>query len=556
MAEANWVRHSVHSGFVGFRRTLRSFRQHRSRFRLLVFTLINLGLFFGGMGTLFALALRSRPRPISVPSQVRLAVIVLWVFAVWLVAKRVLLYRRRLDNEAFVLTTVSSRTAAVGLLLTEFLTACVALAVPTPFLVGIIGYAFLEPVSLFLVPLAVVLFAATAIIGGYIVGFGYLFLTVHFRSLAQHQSNLGIQLVMVIVAGYITIQVLFPVPAVTEVVAIEWLPISWFVDLAVLGTPVTVSMGRAVVSLLSSFIIIIGGGATAVRLATAHWATDRGITLQDRGEAPSRDQGRDTLAAAISPYIIPSMVSPPTRRVAQVVLLRLRRAPRRLTFLLTIIVSFSISLGPAIVQMETPMALISVVCAVFVPWLTGAALGLNPLGDEGVVLPATLTASVSGREFVRGMMLPGLLYGLPVTVVATLVPSVFSPYTLAEQIGLIILGAILIIVAVVLAPAVGMRLPRFSGLTIGQSREVVPPSLMAVTTYVFLAGGLSGIAILLLFPPPVVQGLFEVPGTGSGLFSPTMIRLGGFAGWLVILLGCSYWLYRDTANRFATYTVE
>lgn len=556
MAEANWIRHSVYIGLVEVQRSLRSFRQNQSRFRLLVFALINLVLFFGGMGALFALALRSQPRPIPVPSQLRLVVSFLWLFGVWLFAKRVILYRRRLDSEAFVLTTVSPRTAAVGLLFTELLTACVALAVPTPFLIGVIGYAFLDPVSLLLIPLAVVLFAATAIVIGYILGFGYLFLAAHSRYVVQHQSNLGIQLVLVVVAGYVTVQVLFSVPPVTEVVAVKWVPLGWLVDLAVLSTPVTVSLGRAVASVIGSLVVIVGGGATAVRLATTYWATDRGSTLQDRDTAPSHPHGHDSLAAALSPVIIPQVASPPTRRVAQVVLLRLRRAPRRLTFLFTITLSLGLSLGPVASQMEHPLALVSVACALFIPWLAGAAFGLNPLGDKGAVLPAILTASVSGREFIRGMMLPGLLYGLPLTVVTTLITSVFSPYTVAEQLGLVVLGAVLLVVAVALAPAIGMRFPRFSALTVGQSREVVPPSLTAIATYVFLTGGISGIAILFLLTPSVAQGLLILLGTGRDLLTPAVIRLGGFAGWLLILLGCSYWLYRDTADRFTTYTVE
>jgi ABC-2 type transport system permease protein len=210
----------------------------------------------------------------------------------------------------------------------------------------------------------------------------------------------------------------------------------------------------------------------------------------------------------------PADSKPPTRQVAQVVLLRLRRAPRRLTFLFTITFSLGLALGPVAVKMEHPMALVSVVCALFVPWLAGAAFGLNPLGDKGTVLPSTLTASVSGRQFVWGIMLPGLLYGLPLTVVSTLVTSVFSPYTIAEQIGLVILGAVLLVVTVALVPAIGMRFPRFSALTVGQSREIVSPSLTAVATYVFLTGGLSGIAVLLLLSPRWYRGYSHSLGGG------------------------------------------
>jgi len=42
---------------------------------------------------------------------------------------------------------------------------------------------------------------------------------------------------------------------------------------------------------------------------------------------------------------------------------------------------------------------------------SGVAFGLNPLGDEGDVLPVTLTTTVSGRTFVRGLAILGFSVG-------------------------------------------------------------------------------------------------------------------------------------------------
>lgn len=94
----------------------------------------------------------------------------------WFLAQRALLHWRTPRAEAFVLTTVPIRVVTVGMLITEFLSACLFLALPTLLLVGVVGYAFLSPVSLLLVPIAVGLFAASAIVVGYALGFAYLLL--------------------------------------------------------------------------------------------------------------------------------------------------------------------------------------------------------------------------------------------------------------------------------------------------------------------------------------------------------------------------------------------
>jgi len=552
MTETNWVRHSVQLGVVGVRRTIRGLRRNPYRLRLLGISAICGVISFGGMGILYALLLRTLDAPISIPGGVRFGVSALWVGAVWFFSQRTLLYWRRPKAEAFVLTTVSARTAAVGMLLTEFLTACLFLALPTLLLVGVVGYAFLSPVSLLLVSLAVGLFAASAIVVGYALGFAYLFVADRSGGLANQQGQLIVQLVLLVVVGYLVAQFFAGIPAVWEVMSFVWVPISWLVDLAVLGTPVAASFGRALAGVTGCLLVIGGGSLVIERFAGAYWTTDPGSTAGDTGDATlgrrSRDDG--TLAAAISPVIIPGFVGRPTQRVAQMVVLRLRRAPRRLLFLVTIVISLGIYLGVLVVQLDDPLSLVPVVCALFFPWFAGAAFGLNPLGDEGDVLPATLTSSISGRQFVRGLMVPGLLYGLPITVLCTFVGSIVSPYSLRVQAGFVVIGGLLTVVAVGLAPAVGMRFPRFSAVTIGKSGGVVPPSMTAIIVYSLVVGLLGGGAVFALLAP---ASIYEY--IADGVVSVGVMRFSSVVSGLGIGLVVARWSYRAAARQFRRYTV-
>ncbi|MCD2200976.1 hypothetical protein LPA44_13885 [Halobacterium sp. KA-4] len=552
MTETNWMRHSVQLGIVGVRRTIRGLRRNPYRLRLLGISAICGVISFGGMGVLYALLLRTLDAPISIPGSVRLGVSALWVGAVWFFSQRTLLYWRRPKAEAFVLTTVSTRTAAVGMLFTEFFTACLFLVPPTVLLVGVVGYAFLSPVSLLLVPLAVGLFAASAIVVGYTLSFAYLFVAARSRGLANQQGQLIVQFVFLVVVGYLVATILADLPAIWEVTTFAWVPMSWLVDLAVLGTPVTASLGRALAGVTGGVLVIGSGSLVVERLARAYWLTDPGSTTHDGGETTPSSRSHDggTLAAGISPLVIPEFVGRPTQRVAQMVLLRLRRAPRRLLFLVTIVISLGIYLGVIYVQLDEPLALVPVVCALLFPWFAGAAFGLNPLGDEGSVLPATLTSSISGRQFVRGLMVPGLLYGLPITVLCTFVGSIVGPYSLRVQAGFVVIGGLLTVVAVGLAPAVGMQFPRFSAVTIGRSGGVVPPSMTAIIVYSLVVGLLGcGTVFALLAPASIYEYI------AGGVVSVGMMRFSSVVSGLGIGLVVARWSYRAAARQFRRYTL-
>lgn len=181
-------------------------------------------------------------------------------------------------------------------------------------------------------------------------------------------------------------------------------------------------MTRAGVTAVGSLLVVVGGIVLVERETTQLWFTDpvSGEKENDVPEhtTPGQDETRTPLADAIAPLGVPAGISQPTRRVAQWSLLRTRRDPRRLNVLLLPVVMVGSGLFSSGMQAASPWVVFAPATAVLLPWMAGATFAMNPLGDEGTVLPVT-RISVSGSAYVRGLMLPGLLFGMPVVVLVT-----------------------------------------------------------------------------------------------------------------------------------------
>jgi hypothetical protein len=159
------------------------------------------------------------------------------------------------------------------------------------------------------------------------------------------------------------------------------------------------------------------------------------------------------------------------------------------------------------------------VVAVLLAWTAGAAFALNPLGDEGAVLPATLTA-VSGRAFVRGLLAPSLLF-VPVVALLTLLAAVLGGHGPSVALALALVAGFLTVVGAALAPLVGTWFPRFSAIRIGNSDGVRPPRLLAGALHVALVwvpgAALAGLVVAPEAVRLVVSGVGFVPGFLVGL---------------------------------------
>ncbi|EMA51066.1 hypothetical protein [Halococcus salifodinae] len=609
MSEAGWLRHGLSIGLVEFRRTTRGMRRNKGRLALLVFGVGFWTVSIAGLAILFTAPLRSLDAPIALPAAARGGAALAWLFGVYIVGQRVLSQYSHVDSEAGMLTTVSARSVATGLVIAELLRAASYLLAPLLVVTGLVVYIFGTPLGVATIPLAAGLFALTATIVGSAIGYAGALLVARSRFVARYKTIIGVAIVTVIFGGYAAV-VFFGADELGIGPALfAWLPVGWYVDLAAIGSPLAFSTGHVTGVIVATLAVLGVGGWAIERLTTALWFADPVEPTRDedatdaaaaaspatRTDADSRTAARtDTgltggngaLTAALGRFgaVIPTRTSRPTRRVAAKALVRTWRNPSRLTILLTPVVIAVVSVFNA-TQFGAAFAVAPVAIVLLLPWLAGATFGLNPFGDEGAVLPATLTGGISGRAFVRGLALPGLVAGLPLTVALTLAAGWFSPYSPFEVAGLAALGGVLVAAVVGLAPVIGMRIPRFSTFSVRGSRDVVPPSITAGIVYTIVLLGPGVVAAVALVVPALLRGFLAALGSGvipfvlrwlgdrgvplvtgpapwfEGLgpvirgLATIEVRAGGYALPLFLLVVGGLLGYRAAARRFDTYEI-
>ncbi len=498
MTEPGWPRHVLQVGVFEFRRTIRAIVDDKARAFLMAAGLVFPSLMLVGFLYLFADVIREAGS-ISLPPVARGTVALLWLFGVFIATQRVVSARPRIDAEPLMLTTVSARTVVGGLLIAETLRVLAYLALPVLVLTGGVVSLFASPVSAVLIPLAAVLFGLTAVLLGMVLGYAIALLIATSPFVARHKTVLGGLAAFLAIGGYLLVTL--PQFGGIGQEALAVLPVGWFVDLAVLGSPVRGSTTRAVVALGGSLLVVLVGILLVEREATRLWFTDP-VSGDVEKAAPTdhttsgSERTRTALADGIAPVGIPRSVTQPVRRVAQWSILRTRRDPRRLNFLLLPVVGVGSGLLSSSAQFGSPWAVLAPAATVLLPWVAGATFAMNPFGDEGPVLPTTLIA-ISGSAYVRGLMVPGLLFGLPLVVLVTTGAALAAPFELSVAAGLVGTSVLGTLVAVTTAPAVGMYFPRFSAISIGQSRDVIPPRLL--TTFVHFFGvTIPGLLLALL----------------------------------------------------------
>lgn len=536
MAEPHWPRHTLRVGRFEFRRSVRGIWEDKARAVLLAAGLVFPSLVLAGLMYLLADTIRTID-PVAVPPIARGNVALLWLFGVFIAAQRVVSARPRIDAESLVLTTVSARTAVGGLLVAEVLRVLSYLGLPVLVLTAGATYLFGSPASAILIPLAAVLFGLSTVLVGMVLGYAIAVLVATVPFVARHKTVLGAVAVFVAMGGYLLMTL--PQFGGIDPAALAVLPVGWFVDLAVIGSPVQGSPIRAVAVVVGSLLVTVGGIVLVEREATRLWYTEpvsgeEGREDEHDSSVAESDGFRTALAEAIAPIGIPQGLSGPTRRVAQWTILHTRREPRRLNFLLLPVVLVGSGLLSTGLQAESPWTVFVPAAAVLLPWVAGATFAMNPFGDEGAVLPVTLL-SVPGSTYVRGVLLPGLLLGGPLVVLVTGGGALVGPFELPVAAGLVASSLLATVVAVTTAPAVGMWFPRFSAIRIGQSSEVIPPRLLTTMLHFLGVTGPTTLLALLFLDPPLARTF--VAGITGFVPGALLLLIAGDDGGLLSTLG-------------------
>lgn len=519
MAESGWLKHAIRMGWFDYQRSIRAIREDTGRLILMAGGVGFMTLMLTGVAVLFVPELRGTDPEFSINRIVRGTLTMLWVFGTFMLAQRTTAAHSKPVADAFVLTTVSPRTAVVGGIVAESLRV-LTYVFPIGLLFAIAGaYAFSAPLTLLAVPLVGSLYVVSAVTAGRLLGYCAAWLVANVPFVARHKGVLGGTVMMLVFGVYFLFQVP-QLPISISPATLGVIPTGWLADLLAVGTPIGWSSIHALGGVVTVSVVLIGGCWLSERIATSFWFGESiSVSDTDKDSVSTRMEGdQRALERAISPLGVP-FITGPTRHVAEWSLLRARREPQKLNFLLIPVFGGGSALVNMILQGSSSLAILGPAAAVLLGWTASAAFGLNPFGDEGAVLPTTLTA-VSGRAFVRGLIAPSLLF-TPVVTVVTLVTALVGGYGLLATIALTLMGCFLTVVGATLAPIVGMWFPRYSAIRIGNSDGVRPPRLLAGVLHA-VSMWLPGAALVGLVAAPelvrlALSGIGYVPGFILGL---------------------------------------
>jgi len=295
-------------------------------------------------------------------------------------------------------------------------------------------------------------------------------------------------------------------------------PFGWYGDLALALLVPEADPALAAGSLVLAVAVVAGLAVAVDRLADLLWYVE--AVEGSTGETDSSGIGG-----------LPG-VPRPIARVVRRSWLRAWRSPIRLLFVVYPLFFVIAPISEAVRTGVVPPYLPGTV-ALYGAWATGAAFTLNPLGEEGDVLPVTLTAPIGGRSFIAGCCLAGLLIGLPLSVAATLGGALFAGSPLASIAGAAALAVVLPLLAVGMAAGVGVTFPRFEPVNVTRGREAVVPSLFGFAVYsiALTVAAAPGIVVQFAFAREALADALGTSAAGalSAGIGGTLLVGGAFA---------------------------
>ncbi|WP_049969345.1 hypothetical protein [Haladaptatus cibarius] len=548
----NWpnLRRSASIAKIEYRRSIRAMLKNPVQllgfaFFLLVFVG---GPTLGGSYVAYRFGGQIDQLPDSLPllDFARSGLAVAWLSITALVVARAVGKTGRIDNEAGMLTTVPARDAVGGLVLAEVARIGSVVALPLLSISAAWSVALGTPTAFITIVLAMLGLFTTAILAGHIVGVLLKVAFARSELLTQYKS-------VIAVAGFAVYMAAILSNALGRVMTmlgglLQDVPTAWLGDVFMLGIPgISVSLprvGGAVAFVAVTIPVLV---SLDIRTATWLWYGDQ-VQVENK-KYDSDESSADFLAG---------FVSRPTRTVTANVWRRTKRAPLRLLYVVYPVFFMTAPLQGA-VQTGTVSDFLAISIALYGAWAIGAT-ALNPLGDEGAMLPVTITSTIRGGEFVRGHVLAVTLIGLPFVVVATAVAGVLSPLALENWVGLTVGSALLGVAGTVVALAIGTVFPRFSSVRVTRSRRVVVPSKSAFAFYtILLLAGFAGTAVAAV--PAGAAMVSNVISFWSSLLwqpivlPPPTIRIVG--GVVAVFLGVVVppLAYRYTVRKFDRYVL-
>ena len=455
-------------------------------------------------------------------------------FTVFLTAYMTAIQLGDIDNRDGYLTTIPARDLVGGLLVSGYLRVGGIFALPLVVASLAFGVGAGSAFAAALAVLGVLALTVTAFLVGYPVGIGLAYLFGRSALFERYKTAVGV-LAFLAYFGLIVTNTLGDLfqPVVEGARAS---PVGWYADLALLPVSSAANALQAGGVLIGSVVVSLLGVLASVRLSERRWYADAVDT--DERHTDSVSGGR-----------LDSLLGRRTAWVARKSWLRARRAPIKLVyvaypaFVLITPIQNSVTAGYVTTTLATSIAL-------YGAWMTGALFTLNPLGDEGAVLPVTVTTAVTGRQFVGGLVAASALVGVPVTVAVAGALAVLSPLEPIALACTVVAAFVLPVLASAVAVGIGTNFPKYEATSMGRSREVVVPSTWAFVVYtlVFLvtAGVATGVQ-----EPVVADLLADALGT-----STAAVHVGGLLVGVTLAGIAAVVAFRAAVRAFDNYTTD
>ena len=548
------ARHARLIARTELRRSWRSLRDSSGRLALLAISAMFMALvFLGALAGAYFFGRALRTGSVDVPMQyARAAAVGLALAVAYFAGARAVQRTGTIDRATGILTAVPYRDAVAGVVFGEFVLFYGVAALPIVALAAAFAFGVSSAASFVTLVAALLALVALGILIGYPAGLLVKLGFARSELLARYKTIIGVLAFVVYLLVIFTGDFNALLSPLLGVVGV--LPLAWFADLAVVFAPgVAVAWPRVVGAVITVVVGIPLLSAVSIRLAGRLWYTDsvrpagNEVTTTDRESTATTGIFGGALSG-VSMEALSGIVTEPTLAIARKSWLRARRAPIKLSY---VIYPAFLLISPAqqVVQTGEIPATLPVLVAVYGAWMTSAAFALNPLGDEGAVLPVTLTATpVSGRRLIRGTVLSGVVIGVPVTLIATVILGILSPLSALSVVATAVTGVVLCVGGAALATGVGAAFPRMESVSITGSREAVVPSLsaFAVFTLVLFVLSIPGLLSQIPFLSDLLADALGTAGTVVTVAGPLLTALA------VAVIG--WFSYRYAARTVGEYT--
>lgn len=444
------------------------------------------------------------------------------------------------DHADLLLTTVSPRAVATGLIAAEFLRVAAVFTVPialvaTSFALGA-GTPLVVPVVVVGLLPVLALAVATGFVLGYLVRLGY-------RRLGWgglSRSALSMVVVIAIVLGFNVFTPEEPMTLLTGLAPLGAVPVGPYADLLLAPSPVAVTPGiDAAVAALLVVLSIPAMVAITCRIAPTVWYADPIAS----GQSAEAEAATARFGGVRVPWPLDATR---TTRLVWWQWLRGVRAPSQFVH-----VSYFLFMSIGMVQfvLQHPRsAVVPVFVGVLGALIAGGTFGLNPLGMERSMLPSLLTTPSPGRALVRARLLAGVLLWLPLTLGGVGLIGWYSTLGAAEVGALAAVVVVLTGFSSTLALALGSFSPRFESVQAFGSVEAPTPTTGVLLGHTLLTVLFALFGLLFAFAPGLLNRL---AGTGE-----LLVQVGGLAFWTVGAVLVGGLCYRYAVGRMDRFTYE